>query len=144
MTTTTTTRFEFKQQNESPTTRDIKWPAKWQNEVVQQTQSLRLLKANWDSYGAARISAGSIHSACEALMQLALVTNERPSVGPTPLGNVNLWWTWAQGTKSIELEFFPNGGVHACFTDESDSSKDYEAQVSTWAETKILSLIPGA
>ncbi len=139
---TTTTRFEFKQQNESPTTKDIKWPAKWKDEVVLQTQSLRLLKANWDSYGAARISAGSIHSACEALKQLAVVTNQRPSIGPTPLGNVNVWWTWEQGAKSLELEFLSNGAVHACYTNELDCSKDYEADDSSW--TKVLSLIPGA
>ena len=141
-TTTQIDRLAFKQQNESPTTRDIMWPAKWFGEVFLQIQSMRLLKENWDSYGAARISTSSILRACEMLEQLARITDERPSVGPTPLGNVNLWWTWDQGTKSIELEFFPDGRLHACFTNESDSSKDYEAQDSSWA--KILSLIPGA
>ena len=129
-------------QSESPTTKDIKWPARWRDEAILQTQSLLLLKVNWDSYGAARIGAGSIHWACKALLQLALVTDHRPSTGPTPLGHINVWWTWDQGTKTLELEFLPNGGVHACFTDERDSSKDYEDQDSSW--TRVLSLIPGA
>ncbi len=140
--TTQIDRLDVEQHTNSPTTRDIRWPAKWFREVCLQTQSLRQLRGNWDSYGAARISAESIRRTCETLEQLARITKERPSVGPTPLGNVTVWWTWAQGAKSLELEFFPNGSVHACFTDDSDSSKDFDEPDSTWA--KVLGFIPGA
>lgn len=119
---------------DTPTSGNIKWPAKWLNQVIREIQSLSSLKDNWDSYNASRIDAESIYQACKIADQLARMLELRPMVSPTPIGNVNLSWSWNDGDEALEMEVYPSGYVHALYTNANRPTTDVEYPEANWAD----------
>jgi hypothetical protein len=71
--------------------------------IAQEIQSLRLLKTNWDGYGAPTIDAAIIHAAARFVRSLPDLRVPRPRVTPMSPGNLQL--EWHRGRKILELEF---------------------------------------
>lgn len=76
--------------------------------VLQELSSFLRLDANWNSYGANRISHVAVESA------IRLIGNydhglPTPDVYPTSIGGV--MFEWGRGDESVEMRFEPNGSI---------------------------------
>jgi hypothetical protein len=88
---------------------------RWLENVLNEIEGLRLLEANWDTYGAVRINRHSLNAAKELLRELARPKTPAPSVVPTSDGSVQIEWH----TRGIDLElrWLSPTTVHMCLED---------------------------
>lgn len=126
----------------TPLTSEIRWPANWLKSKIRAVQGLLALPSNWDSYGAERIDPRSVESALGRLRQLALITENEPSVGASPSGYATLKWDWEDDSKHLEIEFHPDGMLDYAFVDLLNQSGDVERVTENLGE--ILRYLPGA
>lgn len=137
----TTGSWRWDVNTSTPTACDEPWPAEWLTKVLGSIQSLGALPENWDSYGANRVDQRSLDFAQARVRQIAVNTNCEPTVTATPGGCVNLAWRWDADSKSLEIEFRPDGRMHYAFVDLTHTSGDTENVVRLLGE--LLHLIPG-
>lgn len=72
--------------------------------ALEKLESLRLLKSNWDSYGAASISPEAIATASQFL---------QPDIVPTSQGGIQL--EWHNFGIDLEIEITPAGKVWSLY-----------------------------
>ena len=137
----TTHSWRWDVNTSTPTACDERWPAEWLTKVLGLIQSLGALPENWDSYGANRVDQRSLDFAQARVRQIAVNTNCEPTVTATPGGCVNLAWRWDADSKSLEIEFRPDGRMHYAFVDLTHTAGDTENVVRLLGE--LLHLIPG-
>ena len=108
-------------------------PADWLNGVKDQIQKLDRLQPNWDSYGAAPISAKSIRQALRLAEQISRYDSiEAPNISATPDGIVAFGWD--VGDWSLDAEIEPDGQiVYACL-DEREGECDHEGIFPDWLQ----------
>lgn len=124
------------------TTIEVRWPAEWLKRKVRALQDLRLLSANWDSYGAYPVDLGAIGRAIQLLEQVARITSEEPSVSASPSGTPLVSWTYSGGNRVLELEFLADGTICYALTNFEDSRADVERQTTSMRD--FVEMIPGA
>jgi hypothetical protein len=82
----------------------------WLPDALSQTDDLRSLQDNWDSYSARAVDRQTIAHAKRLLGELARIVGiEAPTVTASPDGNASLCWD--DGSRSVDLEVLPNGMI---------------------------------
>ncbi len=95
------------------------------------------LKANWDSYGAPRISMDAIGAALDTLPELLSTGAPFPHLAPTPRGGIQA--EWHRGQRTLELEFV--SPVHIELSYEDDASGDAEDETLSFDLAPLYRLV---
>ncbi len=127
---------------ETPTSRQIEWPAPWLTECVMRIHQLQDLKANWDSYNAFAVNEYSVHRTIQIVQQLARITDAAPTVNPTPTGNLSLNWSSGNDQLELDIEIRSDGLYEISYCDLNDESQDRQFVIKEFA--RAIELIPRA
>ena len=95
------------------------------------------LQANWDSYGAPRISMDAIGAALDTLPELLSSGAPFPHLAPTPRGGIQA--EWHSGSCSLELEFV--SPVHIELFYEDEASGDVEDETLSFDFAPLYRLV---
>ncbi len=98
---------------------------------------LAQLEANWDSYGAPRISMDAIGAALDTLPELLSAGAPFPHIAPTPRGGIQA--EWHRGSCTLELEFV--SPVHIELSYEDDVTGDIEDEVLNYDLSSLYRLV---
>lgn len=114
-------------------------PADWLNGVKDQIQKLDRLQPNWDSYGAAPISAKSIRQALRVAGEVSRYDSiEAPDISATPDGFVAFGWDI--GDWSLDADIEPDGQIVYAFLNRCEEDRDHEGVFSRWPQlAEVLS-----
>lgn len=82
------------------------------------------LEANWDSYGAPRISLDAIGAALDTLPELLSAGAPFPHLAPTPRGGIQA--EWHRGSRSLELEFVSPVNIELSYEDNASGDTEDE------------------
>ena len=97
------------------------------------------LEANWDSYGAPRISMDAIGAVLDMLPELLSIGAPFPHLVPTSRGGIQA--EWHSGSHSLELEFV--SPVHIELSYEDDASGDAEDEILSFDLAPLYRLVGG-
>lgn len=64
----------------------------WWRVAIQRISFLLSLPENWDSYGAQKVDASRAYTAVQILQQIARPGIPKPSIVPTPTGDIQFEW----------------------------------------------------
>lgn len=95
---------------------------------------LKLLGADWDSYGSQAIIEDAFRPALELIIE-AVKRCKQPTIVPLANGGIGL--RWVEHGKVLELDILPEGGVDAYFESQNGAIEP-EGPVSADQATHLL------
>jgi hypothetical protein len=100
----------------------------WLPSVRAALEDLRVLRKDWDSYGAAPVSPVMIGAAYELLQQIAPAKVPMPSIVPTSDGSVQIEWH----THGIDLEvrLLSAARISVAFEDATNPKNAWERELT--------------
>ena len=90
----------------------------WLDEEIQKLEELKVLKCNWDTYGASAPNETAIKSATRALQQLYQLDVRPDRVAPSTEGGIVI--SFFEDPKYADIEFFNSGEIAAIISDADD------------------------
>lgn len=100
----------------------------WYKDVPRNFYAILALDANWDSYGANKISPKTVIAADELLGEIMKPDSPPPQIVPCANGNIQL--EWHTGGIDLEIEVESMSVSHVFFGDKRNEEPEWEGEIS--------------